>query len=159
VLSFANHGVSDLADGAVVFVDAGKAYLRDRSQLQLISFDPTAMLLLDVIPLDGVARPGLFADFGQTIRRADGIYFPMSYSDEEEAWSRVPDEATLVHVDPANDRVRISRDARCTSMNVGLLTESGDAYWFSDRANTFGWRGEPSEPWRSARLCLETASR
>lgn len=146
VLSFANQGVSDLADGAIVFVDPGKAYLRDRSQLQLISFDPTAMQLLDVIPLEGVARPGLFADFGQAIRRPDGIYFPMSYSDEEEAWTQVPDEAVLVHVDPSNDRVTISRDARCTSMNVGLVTESGDAYWFSDRANTFGWRATPPSP-------------
>ncbi len=77
VLSFANQGVSDLADGAVVFVDATKAYLRDRSQLQLISFDPTSMLLLDVLPLDGVERPGFFADFGQTVRRPDGLYFPM----------------------------------------------------------------------------------
>lgn len=146
VLSFANQGVSDLADDAVVFVDATKAYLRDPSQLQLISFDPTAMLLLDVLPVEGVGRSGLYAGFGQAVRRADGIYFPMTYSDEEEAWTRVPDEAVLVHVDPSNDRITVSTDSRCTSMDVGFSSESGDAYWFSDRANTFGWRADPPSP-------------
>jgi hypothetical protein len=143
VLSFANQGVSSLSDNAVIFVSPSKAYFRDRAQVQLIIFDPTRMEIQGTLPMDGVIRDGFdVADFGTTIKRSDGIYFTVEHTRLEE-WGAVPGDAVLVRVDPATDEITISADPRCTSLRLGMLSEAGDAYWFSDRGNTFGWRSEP----------------
>ncbi|MEY2936545.1 MAG: hypothetical protein RL033_7294 [Pseudomonadota bacterium] len=144
VLSFANQGVSDLADDAVVFVSPSKAYFRDRSQLQLISFDPTRMELLDAFPLQGLERPGFITDFGNFVLQRDGdVYFPMTWYDEDE--DRGPQGAALVRVQPETDTIDVTTDPRCSGLSVGLLAESGDMYWFSTRVTTW-WRADPTAP-------------
>jgi hypothetical protein len=142
VLSFANQGVSDLGDDAVVFVSPSKAYFRDRSQVQLISFDPTRMEILDTLPLAGLTREGFITDFGQSvIRRSDAIYFPMHWYDEEE--DSGPSGAALVRVVPETDEIEVTTDPRCAGLSVGLLSGSGDMYWFSTRVTTW-WRANPT---------------
>ncbi len=141
VLSFANQGVSDLADGAVIFASASKAYLRDRDQVQLIAFDPTRMVILDSFPLEGLEREGFITDFGQSvIRRGDAIFFPMMWYDENE--DSGPAGAALVRVVPETDEIEITTDPRCSGLSVGLLADSGDMYWFSTRVTTW-WRANP----------------
>jgi hypothetical protein len=144
-ISFANQGVANLADGAVTFISPSKAYLRDDGQLQLISFDPTKMEILDTIPLEGVTREGVVPGFGQTIKRSDGIYFPISYYNPEN-FGLVPEGSLLVRVVPETDEVTVNAEARCTGFNVGFLSEAGDAYWFSDVDTAVGWRANPPVP-------------
>jgi len=136
-LSFANQGVSDLADSAVVFVSPSKAYFRDRSQVQLISFDPTRMEILNTFPLEGLEREGFLTDFGSVFQREDGIYFPIQWYDENE--DRGPAGAALVRVVPDTDEIEITTDPRCSGMDVGVMTSQGDIYWFSTRVTTW-WR-------------------
>ncbi len=143
VLSFANEGVSDLADSAVVFVSPSKAYLRDRSQVQLISFDPTRMEILGAFPLEGLERKGFITDFGSVIQRDGEVYFPMMWYDENE--DRGPAGAALVRVLPATDEIQVTTDPRCSGLGVGLLAESGDMYWFSTRVTSW-WRANPDAP-------------
>lgn len=144
VLSFANQGASDLADDAVVFVSPEKAYFRDRSQVQLISFDPTRMQILDSFPLPGLEREGFYTDFGATVLQRDGaVYFPMMWYDENE--DRGPAGAALVRVLPETDEIEITTDPRCSGLSVGTLAESGDMYWFSTRVTTW-WRANPAAP-------------
>jgi hypothetical protein len=137
-LSFANQGVSDLADSAVVFVSPSKAYFRDRSQVQLVSFDPTRMEILNTFPLEGLERAGFITDFGTSVfQRADGIYFPMMWYDEAE--DSAPAGAALVRVVPETDTIEITTDPRCSGLSVGLTSAQGDMYWFSTRTTTW-WR-------------------
>jgi hypothetical protein len=144
VLSFANQGVTSLADWAVVFVNPGKAYFRDRAQLQIIAFDPTKMELVKAIPLTAAAREGYVAEFGMAIKRDDGVYFPMWYW-KSPVPETVPTGAVLVRVIPETDEVVVTTEARCSGLRYGFVSESGDAYWFSYWNTTVAWRffGQP----------------
>lgn len=140
-ISFANQGVSNLADNAILFIDASTAYFRDRAQLQLIRFDPTRMEIVDTFPIEGVAREGFSANFGTAIRREDGVYFPMSYYDPND-YGHVPEQSVLVRLDPDTGETTVTSDSRCTSLEKGIEVD-GDAYWFSSESNALGWRADP----------------
>jgi hypothetical protein len=44
-----------------------------------------------------------------------------------------------VHLEPVTDEVTVTHDPRCMGMQVGFLSESGDAYWFSDHDASVEW--------------------
>jgi hypothetical protein len=119
----------------VIFVDDQKAYFLDESQLQVISFNPTTMAINGAISVDDFRCAEEQTSFGTPIRRQDGFYFPRGCWDPDVTSSG----ASLVHLDPVTDEVRVMHDPRCMGMQVGILADSGDAYWFSDHDASVEW--------------------
>jgi hypothetical protein len=119
----------------VIFIDDQKAYFLDESQLQIVAFNPTTMEIYRAIPVDDFRCAERETTFGMPIRRDDGFYFPRGCWDLDVTSSG----ASLVHLDPLTDTVRVTHDPRCMGMQVGLLADSGDAYWFSDHDASVEW--------------------
>lgn len=140
-LSFANQGVTTMFDRWLIFASPTKAYFRDRTQLQLISFNPTSMEILDSHPLEGVRfedRDGLIYNYGTPITRDDAIYFPMSYFDLNNKGVG-PTGSTLIRLDPETDELTVTKHPGCTGMTFGFLSpDSGDTYWFADYQTSVG---------------------
>jgi hypothetical protein len=138
-ISFANLGVTDVWRH-MIFVDESKAYFLDMSERQIVSFNPSTMVLNRAIPVPDFQCEGeTQTEFGEPIQRADGYYFTRSCWDLEVTSLG----ASLVPLDPETDEVTVTHDQRCMGMQVGFLADNGDAYWFSDHDASVEWSLKP----------------
>lgn len=134
-LSFANLG-TESTEGHMRFLSNSKAYFFDRSQVQIISFDPSRMELINQIPLDDFDCDGEITGFGTPIVRGDGVYVPRTCWAPNASSSR---GTSLAHVDTETDEVNITQESRCMGLELGFITDNGDAYWGSNAYASLAW--------------------
>lgn len=132
-LSLANFGSTSIR--IVVFVDESQAYVLDSEQRQVIRFNPSLMEVVGAVPVNDFECEEVETYFGFPVLRDNGLFFTRGCWDP----TVTSTGSTLVQVDLETDEVTVTHDSRCMGMEVALLAENGDAYWFSDPQASVEW--------------------
>jgi hypothetical protein len=130
-LSFLAAGVSKFGEysSQFQFVSKDKAYWFDGSTSQVVVWDPTAMKVLDTIPLTELAAQGQLLSFTTApVWRGETLYMFA-------AWREgliITPRAAVVALDTSTDSVTIVEDTRCGYVRDGVLTDDGFIYMASE---------------------------
>jgi hypothetical protein len=129
-LDFTNFGLSYMwrDPGLVPFLSANKAYVLDADELQVVVWDPEAMLIVGSFSIDGVAD----ADYPITrfepdpTLRGDELLVVATHSTDDVT----APFSTLISFDTKNDRVtRVLREERCGGLWDSVQDSKGDVYF------------------------------
>jgi hypothetical protein len=136
-------GVRSMGAQAVHFVSARKAYYKDTDEAQIIVWNPTEMVVDEIIPLpETFLREGWYTGFGDWVERDGEAYFTVSWTNQ--TYDRVAEGAALVRIDTETDEVTVTEDARCRGMETAGNVD-GTLYFFSGVINGFGHNVYPDE--------------
>jgi hypothetical protein len=129
-LDLANYGLGYMwrDPGLVPFLSESKAYVIDAAELQVVIWDPAAMVVLGSFSIDGVAD----ADYPVTrfepdpTFRGDELLIVATHSTAD---ATAP-FSTLISLDTKNDRVtRVVREERCGGLWDSVKDAKGDVYF------------------------------
>lgn len=132
-VSFANLGVSVPMFGQVVQVDDTRSVYLDDVQRVAVVFDPTDMVIVDVIDFpDDIERDGFAPKVRFATVRGSKVLVPLAW--ESVSFESSLDEAALVTVDLDAGTATAVVDSRCPAAQSKFEAPNGDEYYFSSIA-------------------------
>jgi hypothetical protein len=142
-LSLLTYGISNtwFDPGLVPILSETKAYVIDSSQMQVIIWDPSTMIVTGSFPLEGVALPDHRTLFEPDPTLRDGQLLVAALHNQDDVTAPV---STLFVLDLAADRLeRVVRDERCGGLWDSVLDSQGDLYlatgvWDAAQNRTLG---------------------
>ena len=127
-ISFANFGVVNMQYNALTILNDSKAYYRDETQGQVITFNPTTMEVLGSIQVPGVNRDG-FVTINAFNAHLRGRYLVYSVEWANFETLEISPDGGLVVVDTQSDTVRLELDDRCGGLYHSVETADGNVYF------------------------------
>ncbi|MEM1414835.1 MAG: hypothetical protein AAGH15_08035 [Myxococcota bacterium] len=138
-LGFAGLGFSSVQRlSANAFASDTRAYLVESGTLQLVTWNPTTMEIVDTEELSELAPDdeAVSAFVYAPVLRDGFAFFPFAYSDP--VADEVLPEAVMLVLDLANGTTRVIRDASCGDAIYPMTTPSGDIVIASGTVNAAG---------------------
>jgi Domain of unknown function (DUF4374) len=144
-ISFANSGVTSTAFGAPAWGEnmlaKDRAYLTNDENLELIVWNPEAMLLTgkaidlsEALTAPIANRVGYSPTLGQPVHRGNRVFYPVRWQNWDATLPEpaiVPTGGLLVVDTDTDEVVHLLQDDRLTDTIYTALTDSGDIYLFT----------------------------